>query len=44
MCVQDGYVHVVLRQYPHGAEEVKIELSVIDTGKVRCQRESLTIN
>ncbi|KAI0346588.1 hypothetical protein BDW22DRAFT_1323176 [Trametopsis cervina] len=29
----DGYVHVMLRQYPHGPNEVKIELSVIDTGK-----------
>jgi signal transduction histidine kinase len=31
---QDGYVHVMLRQYPLGPGEVKVELSVIDTGKV----------
>lgn len=35
MCTQDGYVHVMLQQYPHGPDEVRIELSVIDTGKVR---------
>ncbi|KAI0701324.1 hypothetical protein BC835DRAFT_1264982 [Cytidiella melzeri] len=29
----DGYVHVMLRQYPHGPNELKVELSVIDTGK-----------
>ena len=38
-CSQDGYVHVMLRQQPPipGQPEgmVKIELSVIDTGKVR---------
>ncbi|KAI0087316.1 hypothetical protein BDY19DRAFT_893168 [Irpex rosettiformis] len=31
----DGYVHITLRQCPLGPGKIKIELSVIDTGKVR---------
>ena len=37
--MQDGYVHVMLRQLPSTSDtppgKVRIELSVIDTGKVR---------
>ena len=37
---QDGYVHVMLRQLPNTGDtppgKVKIELSVLDTGKVEC--------
>ena len=39
---QDGYVHVMLRQLPPTSDtppgKVRIELSVIDTGKVRNHR------
>lgn len=35
---KDGFVHVVLRQLPHSDEDppnkVKVELAVLDTGKV----------
>jgi len=36
-CLQDGYVHVKLRQLPHNdvdrSDMVKVELTVVDTGK-----------
>ncbi len=42
--MQDGYVHVMLRQLPNASDtppgKVKIELSVIDTGKVRTNTRS----
>lgn len=43
-------MHVMLRQYPHGPGEVKVELSVIDTGKVfvitilKCDQSTLTLS
>lgn len=40
--MQDGYVHVMLKQLPPTSDtprgKVRIELSVIDTGKVRGRR------
>ena len=43
---QDGYVHVMLRQQPpvpgQPKNMVRIELSVIDTGKVRHMRSDLS--
>ena len=37
--IQDGYVHVMLRQLPPTSDtpagKVRVELSVLDTGKVR---------
>jgi hypothetical protein len=43
--LQVGFVHVMLRQIPHGDDDdspnkIKIELSVLDSGKV-CQTKSL---
>lgn len=43
---KDGFVHVMLRQLPSTSDtprnKVRIELSVIDTGKVRSTCEWLT--
>jgi hypothetical protein len=39
---QDGYVHVIIRQLPSTPDvppnKVKLELAVVDTGKVRAYR------